>query len=202
MHGHYEKLLPPSNPAKTTAEFIPVPYFKEFLVIQPYKAKSILESTYLESKHTTPRPRGVATAKPASARGQEYANSFFHYRDLKNQTSGRQTHVQFSSKHSMRTPLRTATSRPDVSKIDLGFDHLFLIDKLLLSYGAQNLDQIHSILNNAFPGYIKKLHSRIPPRIVPLIWNDPIIQKLALIIATSNQIKNKKVSQSIYFFLC
>jgi hypothetical protein len=66
-----------------------------------------------------------------------------------------------------------------------------------MSYGAQNLDHIHTILNSAFPGYIKKLHSRIPPRIVPLIWNDPIIQKLALIIGTSNQIKNKKVKNKI-----
>ncbi len=132
MHNHYEKLLPPSTSTKIAPEFIPIPYFKDFLVIQPYKNKNILQkSAFLESKHITPRPRVAATAKPASSRGQEYTNSFFHYRDLKNQASGRQTNIQFSSKNSMRTPMRTATSRPDVAKIDLGFDHMFLIDKCI-----------------------------------------------------------------------
>ena len=72
-----------------------------------------------------------------------------------------------------------------------------LLFQVLLSYGAQNLDVIHTILRNSFPNYIKKLHSRIPPRIVPLIWNDPVIQKLALIISTSNQIKNKRSRQAM-----
>jgi hypothetical protein len=137
LHNHYEKLLPPASSTKTAAEFVPVPYFKDFLVIQPYKSKSIfpVDPVNLESKRTTPRTqRGAATAMglPASARGLEYANTFFHYRDLRSQANGRNMNSNLSSKQSMRAamPPRTPTTRPpDVPRVDMEFDHMFLIDK-------------------------------------------------------------------------
>lgn len=62
---------------------------------------------------------------------------------------------------------------------------------MLISYDAQNLNHFYSTINKNFRNYLTRLHSRIPPRIVPLIWNDPVIQKLALVISTSKNFKEK-----------
>jgi hypothetical protein len=59
---------------------------------------------------------------------------------------------------------------------------LFIV---LISYGAQNVRQFYASVNTNFKNYLQKLHSRIPHRIIPLIWNDPVIQKLAYIISSS-----------------
>ena len=54
-------------------------------------------------------------------------------------------------------------------------------NEVLVSYGAQNLRKFYSSINTDFKNYLNRLHSRIPHRIVPLIWNDPVIQKIAMI---------------------
>ena len=64
---------------------------------------------------------------------------------------------------------------------------------MLISYDAQNLNHFYSTINKNFRNYLSRLHSRIPPRIVPLIWNDPVIQKLALVISSSKKFKEKLV---------
>lgn len=69
----------------------------------------------------------------------------------------------------------------------------------MISYGAQNLRQFYSSINNDLKIYLHKLHARIPHRIIPLIWNDPVIQKIALIISSTKQLQSK-LNVIIFFF--
>ena len=62
--------------------------------------------------------------------------------------------------------------------------------QVLISYGAQNLRQFYSSINTDLKNYLHKLHARIPHRIIPLIWNDPVIQKIALIISSTKQLRS------------
>jgi hypothetical protein len=40
LHQHYEKLLPPPSQNRTHETFVPVPFFRDFLVVHPYNRKS------------------------------------------------------------------------------------------------------------------------------------------------------------------
>ncbi|CAF0824785.1 unnamed protein product, partial [Didymodactylos carnosus] len=59
--------------------------------------------------------------------------------------------------------------------------HAILLDKLLQSHGAPQSSQYIQQIYRSYPKFLPLLHSRIPQRIIPLIWNDPLIQKLASI---------------------
>ena len=58
---------------------------------------------------------------------------------------------------------------------------------MLISYGAENIRQYYSNVNNGFKGQLRKLNTKIPYPIIPLIWNDPVVQKLAMVISNSNK---------------
>ena len=64
---------------------------------------------------------------------------------------------------------------------------------MLISYGAQNLRKFYATLNTDLKNYLPRLHSRIPHRIVPLIWNDPVIQKIALIVSSTRQLQTSEL---------
>lgn len=66
---------------------------------------------------------------------------------------------------------------------------------VLISYGAENIREFYSTLNSDLRFYLRRLHTRIPHKIIPLIWNDPVIQKLALILSTSYQFKSRAVNK-------
>lgn len=63
---------------------------------------------------------------------------------------------------------------------------------MLISYDAQNLNHFYKTINTSLRNYLDHLHSRIPQRIVPLIWNDPVMQKLAMVISSSKKFRQKK----------
>lgn len=72
---------------------------------------------------------------------------------------------------------------------------------MLISYGAENIREFYSTLNSDLRFYLRRLHTRIPHKIIPLIWNDPVIQKLALILSTSYQFKSRAVNKVPVLFL-
>lgn len=67
---------------------------------------------------------------------------------------------------------------------------------MLISYDFQNLNHFYDTINSSLKCYLNQLHSRIPARIVPLIWNDPVMQKLAKVISSSKDIKQKTDNKS------
>jgi hypothetical protein len=70
---------------------------------------------------------------------------------------------------------------------------------VLISYGAENIRQYYSNVNNSFKGQFRKLNAKIPLPIIPLIWNDPVVQKLAMVISNSNKrIKSDKKNPNIH----
>lgn len=72
---------------------------------------------------------------------------------------------------------------------------------VLISYGAENIREFYASLNNDFRNYLRRLHTRIPHKIIPLIWNDPVIQKLALILSSSYKLKTKPSKVRIQFLI-
>lgn len=66
---------------------------------------------------------------------------------------------------------------------------------MLISYDFQNLNHLYHTINSSLKCYISQLHSRIPPRIVPLIWNDPVMQKLAMVISSSKNFKQQQKTE-------
>ena len=53
---------------------------------------------------------------------------------------------------------------------------------VLKSQGApDSQNYIHQIIR-AHPKFTPLLHSRIPPNLIPIIWNDPVMKRLAAII--------------------
>lgn len=63
---------------------------------------------------------------------------------------------------------------------------------VLISYGAQNLRKFYATINTELKNYLPRLHNRIPHRIVPLIWNDPVIQKIAMIVSSTKQLQTNE----------
>jgi hypothetical protein len=49
----------------------------------------------------------------------------------------------------------------------------------------------YDTINFSFGHYLRRLHTRIPNRIIPLIYNDPVMQKLASIIGSNVWRKNR-----------
>ncbi|CAF0723062.1 unnamed protein product [Didymodactylos carnosus] len=70
---------------------------------------------------------------------------------------------------------------PDPHLTPSDITHAVLCDKLLQSHGAPQSSQYIQKIYRSYPKFLPLLHSRIPHRIIPLIWNDPIIQQLASI---------------------
>lgn len=68
---------------------------------------------------------------------------------------------------------------------------------MLISYGAQNLRKFYATINTELKNYLPRLHSRIPHRIVPLIWNDPVIQKIAMIVSSTKQLQTNEMRRLV-----
>ncbi|CAF0708647.1 unnamed protein product [Brachionus calyciflorus] len=185
LHNHYEKLLPKSLSSKAES-FIPIPFFKDFLVVHPYNSKtSSRQMTNLDlrgSHKLSNNPMKSNKESVASNINENLPN--FNLKSISNLYPIR--------KINNRNLRRRYQIGNEYSKItDMELNHLFLINKLLISYDTQNFNQFYSTINRNFKCYFNRLHSRIPPRIVPLIWNDPVMQKLALIISSSKKFKHK-----------
>jgi len=78
-------------------------------------------------------------------------------------------------------------------------DHFQLI--VLRSQGAPDShNYIHQIIR-AYPKFTPLLHSRIPPDLVPIIWNDPVLKQLASIIGNKPVRINAICSNKKYLYL-
>jgi hypothetical protein len=174
LHERYEKLLPPKQMSPFHE---PSPFYKEYLTVHQY----------------------LKAQKPINNEKNNNTND-----SLQNQIIEKiELNVDYLANQSNIYPIRKSI-RPNAWKgrlineakfNDPNLNHVYLINKLLVSYGAQNMRNFYTTINGNFKCYLKRLNCKIPQRIVPLIWNDPVIQKLAKIISniySSAKVINKK----------
>ena len=118
MHHHYEKFLPKKTRQKQNNEFIPIPYFKDFLIIQPYKNRNFLygESATYEARRNFFR-NGTTISNDTNY--MFHSNAFLNRTNpYSNQTTDTNNHVLYSRYH-----------KDHAFNLDIDFDHLNLIDK-------------------------------------------------------------------------
>jgi hypothetical protein len=201
----------PTSANKSNETFVPVPYFSDFLVVHQYNNKASLQST-------TYNPSNSSEEHHLS---QKRESTFLNFeRQISNLDS---LNKIYPTRKSNRTNQWRGSQLTNEAKIgDFDLNHLFILNKcklfcsysleikqtqlnsikhkVLISYGPHNIRQFYTNINTNFKSYIKTLHSRIPNRIVPLIWNDPVIQKLAKILSSASvrpKISVKKLEYSI-----
>ncbi|CAF4559292.1 unnamed protein product [Rotaria socialis] len=61
----------------------------------------------------------------------------------------------------------------------LDVTHAWLLIQLLKSQGAFNSENHLQKIIHSFPKFIPLLHTRIPPNVIPIIWNDPVIKQIS-----------------------
>lgn len=115
LHKHYEKLLPQSSFIKEES-FVPIPYFRDFLVVHSYNTKlSLRQNTYLErnSSKAAITPANSNFESLATNASETIANNIYPIRKIHNRNLRKQNNF----------------GRNTAKISDLELNHLFLINK-------------------------------------------------------------------------
>ena len=123
MHKHYEKLLPNSIYRSNTENFVPYPYFNDFLIVHPYNLKNgnNKQQSYAEAKKalyssfttSTPQAQTLPDVDSVKISSEYYSNSANAY----------------PIRRATRANSWRSTNNNEAKITDFDLNHIFLLNK-------------------------------------------------------------------------